>query len=615
MIEFTQVWYQRIGAWLKNVGQAYNNLPKAFQLVWVASPGGTLIMAGLALVGGLLPPLLAWVTKLIIDQVVALTTSGVDPWVGVRLMLPLLALEFFLLIVSIGSGQLRSLIERYLGAKLSLHINQLIINKTQTLDVSYFENAAYYDLLQNVRQETNQRTLDIIVQSLGLIQNAITLLAFIFLLIRFSPWLLLIIGGATLPSFAAQNKYGRLTFRLLNDQAPERRQMQYYEELLTVDRYVNEVKLFGLSQLVLRRYIDLFQQLFREDITLARKRSLISIGWGSLGLLSYYSTACWIVFRAIAGIITFGDAVLYLEVFRQTHHLLQNILNNLLSLYENSLFVNNISNYLALTPQITSPASPIPMPLTMQQGLEFRDVSFRYPGQTNWALRHINLTLHPGEKLALVGLNGAGKTTLVKLITRLYDPTEGQILLDGCPLDRYDLIEWRQKIGVIFQDFVRYHLTAAENVGIGQIANLDDQVRIVAAAKKGGADEFLADLPKGYGTMLGKWFEAGHELSIGQWQKVALSRAFMRDAEILILDEPTAALDAAQEYRIFQQFRQLTEGKMAILISHRFSTVRMADRIAVIEAGQVTEIGSHNELMAQNSTYAHLFNIQAQGYR
>jgi ATP-binding cassette subfamily B protein len=334
-----------------------------------------------------------------------------------------------------------------------------------------------------------------------------------------------------------------------------------------------------------------------------------------LASLSYYLSYAWIILRTIAGAITLGDMTKYLTVFRQSQGTFQALFFGLSELYENSLFMSNLYSFLDLEPQMPPSANLRPMPTTIRQGIEFRDVSFRYPGRKEWALHRVNLTLQPGEKLALVGGNGAGKTTLIKLLTRLYDPTEGQILLDGVDLRDYDLAEWRAKIGVIFQDFVRYHLSASENVGLGQIDKLADRERILEASRKGGADPVLTALPDGYDTVLGKWFKDGHDLSGGEWQKVALSRAFMRDAEVLVLDEPTSALDAEQEYQIFQRFRALTSGKIAVLISHRFSTVRMADRIAVIENGGISELGSHQELMAQNGTYAHLFNIQAQGYR
>jgi ATP-binding cassette subfamily B protein len=604
-------WRERLNDAIK----AYGNIPGAFRLVWESSPRATVVMALLTLVAALLPLAQAWAGKLIVDRVLALAQAGGDPWAGLEAALPLLALEFFLLLVSTVLNQVRSLAEHMLNARLNLHINALVIRKALALDLSYFEDADFYDKLQNARREADWRGLRIIMGVFGLIQSVITLLSFAALLLGFSPWLALILFGATIPSFLAQNKYAHLSFRMLSWRAPERRKMSYYEHLLTVDNSVKEVKLFGLGEPLLARYNEMFWKNFHEDEDLAKRRSMASVGWGLLATLSYYASYAWIVFRTIQRTITLGDMTLYLSVFRQSQSTFQGLFRGMTDLYENSLFMSNLFTFLTLEPQMPVAKQPKPMPEKLVQGIEFRDVSFKYPGRQQWALHHVNLTLRPGEKLALVGANGAGKTTLIKLLTRLYDPTEGQILVDGVDLREYDQADWRRKIGVIFQDFVRYHLSASENVGLGQIEALDDQARIIEAARKGGADPVLTALPAGYETMLGKWFKDGHDLSGGEWQKVALSRAFMRSAEVLVLDEPTAALDAEQEYQVFQRFRELTEGKIAVLISHRFSTVRMADRIAVIEGGQISELGSHAELMARDGTYASLFNIQAQGYR
>jgi ATP-binding cassette, subfamily B, bacterial len=591
---------------------AYGNIPKAFRLVWASSKGMTVVMVILTLGFALLPPAQAW----IVDQVVALIGSNSDPMAGLQLMLPLLGLEFGLIVLGAVGSQGRSLAEHVLNSKLNLHINSRIIRKALDLDLVYFEQAEFYDKLQNARREADWRALRIVTGSFGLIQSTITLISFALLLVRFSPWLTLILFGATLPSFVAQERFARLSFRMLSWRAPERRKMSYYEHLLTVDSYVKEIKLFGVGDNLLNRYSTLFQKFFREDMALGVKRSAASVGLGLLSSLSYYGAYAWIVFRTIGQTITLGDMTLYLSVFRQSQGTFAALFGGVAELYENSLFMSNLFAFLDLTPQMAPSADARPVPTRLKQGIEFRNVSFQYPGRQDYALRNVNLMIRPGEKIALVGANGAGKTTLIKLLTRLYDPTEGQILVDGIDLREYDLNGWRQKIGVIFQDFVRYHLTATENIGLGQVEAMEDQPRIIKAAEKGGADPVVRGLPEGYDTMLGKWFKDGHDLSGGEWQKVALSRAFMRDAELLVLDEPTAALDAEQEYQIFQRFRELTADKMAILISHRFSTVRMADRIAVIADGTIAELGSHEELMAiEGGTYQHLFNIQAQGYR
>jgi ATP-binding cassette subfamily B protein len=391
--------------------------------------------------------------------------------------------------------------------------------------------------------------------------------------------------------------------------------MMYLERLLTNSESAKEVKLFGLGEPLLRRYHDLFWKFYAEDTALAKRRSAISVGFGVLTSLSYYVAYAWIVFRTIIGAITLGSMTLYLTVFRQSQGTFQGMLQNMNALYESALFMSNLYGFLGLEPQMKTSGVPLKVPRPIARGIEFRNVSFRYPGRSEWALRNVSVAIGPGEKLALVGANGAGKTTFIKLLTRLYDPTEGQILLDGVDLREYDIDDLRLRIGVIFQDFVRYMMTAGENIGFGQIEALDDRPRIERAAEKGGADEVIATLPQGYDTMLGAWFERGRELSGGQWQKIALGRAFMRDAEVLVLDEPTSALDAEREYEIFQRFRRLTEGRIAILISHRFSTVRMADRIAVLEDGALIELGTHRELLEKDGVYARLFNMQAEGYR
>lgn len=601
--------------WKKQLKQSYGNLPRAFKLVWQASPKGAVVMALLALIVGLVPPAIAWTKKLIIDGVVSFVAAGIPAWKGIKILLPLLALIFGFQFVFNAGMQGRNLTEKHLRARLSLYINTLIMNKAMSLDLEHFEDSQFYDKLQNAQSEADQRALNVVVLCFQLLQTGMTFLAFLLLLVRFSPWLVMIFFFATVPSFGLQTHYGQLTFRLLSGQAPERRRLLYFKELLTVDRYAKEIKLFGIGGRFIRQYIDEFWPLFRADMKLAKKRSLISLMWGTVGVVGYLGAIAWIIYRAIDQTISFGEAVLYLEVFEQSHYLTQDMLRMFLQLYEHSLFVDNLFVFLGIEPKVQSGAHPQPLPTAIQSQIEFRDVSFRYPNQRAWVLRHINLSIRPGEKLALVGLNGAGKTTLIKLLTRLYDPTEGQILIDGIDLVQLDMDEWHKKIGVIFQDFVHYHLTAAENIGVGQVDALDDRERIIEAARKGGVHENLASLPGGYDTLLGKWFAGGQELSLGQWQKVALSRAFMRDAEILILDEPTASLDAEQEYHTFQHFRQLTEGKIAILISHRFSTVRMADRIAVISDGELTEMGSHEELIARQGLYAHLFSIQARGYQ
>ncbi|MFV9506170.1 MAG: ABC transporter ATP-binding protein [Oscillochloridaceae bacterium umkhey_bin13] len=598
----------------QEIRSAFRNVPKAFTLVWQASRPATLMMALITLISGLLPISQAWVAKLIVDEVVAAVTGSIAPMDALQATLPFLLIEFGLLTMGAILNQVRSLSEHILNARLGNTINTAIIRKSLTLDLHYFEDAEFYDKLQNARRESSWRAMSIIRTSFNLIENTITLISFAVGLLAFSPLIALILFGATIPSFIVQTHYSKLTFRMLTWRAPEFRRMNYFEHLLTVDSSAKEIKLFGLGEPLLERYQEQFWKIAHEDEALARRRSLISTFWGVLATASYYGAYAWIVWQTVSGVITIGAMTFYLTLFRQSQGTFQGIFFNTGQLFEAGLFLENLFGFLALRPQmITGEGRPIPRPI--RQGIEFRDVGFRYPDREEWALRHVNLTVLPGEKLALVGANGAGKTTLIKLLTRLYDPTEGQILLDGVDLREYDLTSLRQAIGVIFQDFVRYQVSAHENIGFGQIDELGNTPRVVAAAERGGADEVIDRLPQGYETILGRWFAKGAELSGGQWQKIALGRAFMRESEVLVLDEPTAALDAEREYEIFQRFRELTAGRIAFLISHRFSTVRMADRIVVIERGQLTELGTHQELLDLDGTYARLFNLQAEGYR
>jgi ATP-binding cassette subfamily B protein len=594
---------------------AARNILRAFRLVWDAHPPASMAMAACTVVGSLLPASQAWVAKLIVDAVVTAINDPLPAIDGLRSILPYLGIEFGLLVVQAGNTQARTLAEHVLHARLNLTINSRIIRKALSLDLSHFENAEYYDKLQNARREADWRGLRIVNGGFYLVQNILTLLSFSALLLRFSPWLALLLFVATLPAFIAQSQYAELSFRVLTWRAPEFRLLNYYERLLTDFDSVKEVKLFSLGEPLLGRYADLFWKFLREDQVIAQRRSLASLGWGLVATLTYYFSYAWIVLRAVDRAITLGDMTMYLSIFRGSQDEFEAIFYGLSELYENGLFMSNLFAFLELEPQMVQAAHPLPAPRPVRRGFEFRGVSFRYPGHEDWALRGVDLTLAPREKIALVGPNGAGKTTVVKLLTRLYDPVEGQILLDGVDLRDYDLVDLRRRIGVIFQDFVHYQLPAFENVGFGQIEALDDRARIIGAARKSGAHDLIESLPEGYETTLGRSFLHGRDLSGGEWQKIALARAFMRECDVLILDEPTAALDAENELRVFQQFRQLTEDRMAVIISHRFSTVRMADRIYVLENGHVTEEGTHQALLARNGMYARLFTLQAESYR
>ena len=606
MISLPEKWRQ--------LRQSFTHTPQAVRFVWRTNRWATVGLGLLTLGGALLPASQAWVGKLIVDGVVASIQTGQDAE-QVRKVFIYLLLELGLFLLSAAFNHGRRLIQQLIQLQLANRIRAEIIGKALTLDLAYFEDSDFYDRLQNARREGGYKPVELINDTFLIVQNSITLISFGLLMLRFSPWLVVVLLATSIPSFIAETRYSERGFRLLTRRAPETRQVNYLSRLLTEDTAVKEIKLFNLGGTLLNRYTTLFDKFFEEDKSLALRRASAGFGLGLIATLGFYGSYAWIVWYTVQGKISLGDMTLYLAIFRQGQSTFQSILSAVDNIYENNLFMANFFEFLCLEPlmKISGPKRKLSLPL--RGGIEFRDVGFRYPDSEEWALRGVNLNIRPGEKIALVGHNGAGKTTLIKLLSRLYDPTEGSILIDDIDIRDLDPLELQQRIGVIFQDFVRYHLPVRENIGFGQIDAMDDVERIAAAARKSGAQAVVEELPEGYETMLGRWFHDGHELSLGQWQKVALARAFMRDAEILVLDEPTASVDARAEYEIFQNFKALTEGKMAILISHRFSTVRMADRIAVIQEGRIAELGTHDELLSRAGTYAELFSMQAEGYR
>lgn len=596
--------------------EALRNTPEAFRLVWAADRFTTLENMTLTFVAAVLPATQAWVSKLIIDSIVTAIKQGGDFQVNLKIILPLVALEFFLVVLGSMVGQMRVLFNRILQSQVTNHINKLLINKALTLDLQFFENPLFYDTLQNARRQTDSNALKIVNSSLQMVQQIITLLSLILLLLSFSPWLPLIVFLSAIPVFLAQSQYAEREFRAVSARTADNRLTNYMEALLTGSDAVKEVKLFGLGQMLLERYMAFCVRFHKEDVVMAKKKTFSGLGWGLLSTLTYYGSFIWIIARTIAGTGTLGDMTMFLSIFRQTQNSIQTLLDSLSRLYESNLFMDNLMKFLKLQPLLVAPENGLAAPKPILKGFEFKNVSFRYPDSDVYVLKNINLTIVPGERLALVGLNGAGKTTLIKLLTRLYDPTEGQVLLDGVDLREYDLKSLYKNISVVFQDFIRYQFTVRENIGFGQLEALEDLEQIKHAAGHGGAAPFVEKLPKGYDTLLGKRWEKGQDLSGGQWQKIALSRAFMRDAEVMVLDEPTSALDAQAEFEVFQGFEELMEERISVLITHRFSNVRMVDRIVVLQAGQIIEIGSHSELMAlQDGTYKRLFSLQAEGYR
>jgi len=591
---------------------------QALGLVWTTSRHLTWVLGLLTLVAGVLPAAMAWVGALIIDAVV--TASGVYQATGEAVFSPvfnLVALEALIVAALAGAQRGISLSQSLLRAQLGQRVNVMILEKAITLELAQFEDSEFYDKLTRARREASSRPLSLVNRTFGLGQNLVSLVSYGVLLVQFSPWAVFVLIVAGLPSFIAETRFSGEAFTLFRWRSPDTRKQIYLETVLAREDNVKEVKLFGLGPLLLQRYRNIYQRLYARDRSLAVRRD----GWGFLlgliGTAALYGAYAWIAAFAVMSRITLGQMTMYLMLFRQGQSAVSAILSAIGGMYEDNLYLSTLYEYLDTPVRERNAAAgdKSPSRRVTDDGIRFQGVSFTYPGASEPALRDINLHIRPGESLALVGENGSGKTTLIKLLTRLYRPDCGRILLDGVDLEDWDEDVLRQRIGVIFQDFARYQFLVGENIGVGDVRFFGEEDRWREAAAKGMADEIIAGLPQGYETQLGKWFKGGQELSGGQWQKIALSRAFMRsEADILVLDEPTAAMDAAAEATIFEHFRKLTQNRIAILISHRFSTVRMAGQIVVIENGHIIERGSHDELMQLDGHYARLFSLQAAGY-
>jgi ATP-binding cassette subfamily B protein len=592
-------------------------------LVWRSSPGGTMALGVLTLLAAALPPLVAYVGKLIIDAVMAAHAAAPgaarDAAVArtVRFVLLELGAVGTIALLERALGLVRQLV----GSRLGIDVNVAILEKALQLDLRHFEDAEFYDKLTRARREASSRPLSLIQGNFQLLRNALTLAGYVALLVRFSGWMVAALLVATVPAFVAEARFSGAAFRLRNWRSPDARRLNYLEYVMANDEHAKEVKLFGLGPLLLGRYKRLAEQFYVEDKALATRRTVWAYLLSLLSTFVFYGCYALIVVATARGGLSLGDMTLYLAAFRQGQQSFQSILTAVGGMYEDSLYMSNLFEFLGI-PVAREPgaaageAASRPLaPTSPEDGIRFEGVGFRYPDAEGWALRGIDLVLPKGQSLALVGENGAGKTTFIKLLAGLYRPTEGRVLLDGKDLRDWNEAALRGRIGVIFQDFNQYQLLLRENVGFGSVEHLDDEVRTQRAVERGGARELVSGLTDGLDTQLGRWFKSGAELSGGQWQKVALARAFMREeADILILDEPTAALDAEAEHAVFERFRQLTAGRTAILISHRFPTVRMADRILVLEHGRIIEDGTHAGLLAAGARYAHLFRLQAAGY-
>jgi len=601
--------------------RATRHLPRLVRLVWQTHPGYSLTMVLLRAVRAVLPVAVLWVGKLIIDAVVTLVNAGGAPdRAGLEHLAVLVGIELGLAVLGEVLARCSSLVESLLGDLFANRTSVDLMRHAAELDLEQLEDAEIYDRLERARRQTVGR-IGLVTGLLASVQDLVTLVSLAVALTVYVPWLLLLLALAVVPSFLGESRFAALAYSLLYSWTAERRQLDYLRWVGASDTSAKEVKLFGLARFLVERYARLSTEFYEANRSLAVRRAIVASLLALVGTLGYYGAYATIIYltvtgyRSPAGPFTIGVLTFLAASFRQSRDLIQRTLMAASQLVEQSLYLDDLFSFLELEPRIRSAPGAVPVPQPIREGFVFEDVGFRYPGSERWAVRHLGFRLRPGERLALVGENGAGKTTLVKLLARLYDPSEGRILLDGRDLREYDVESLRQNVGVIFQDFFRYDMLLRENVAVGDIALIGVQPAIEAAARRSLADTVAARLTRGYDQMLGRRFEEGVDLSGGEWQKVALARAYLRDAQLLILDEPTAALDARAEYEVFQRFAELTGGRMAVLISHRFSTVRMADRILVLTRGEIVEQGSHEELLERAGLYAELFQLQAAGYR
>lgn len=601
---------------------ALRNLPPFLRQIWDTSPTLTLITLGLRLIRAFLPIATLYVGKLIIDEAVRLVATGVhfesigSAWHSGQLdtLMWLLVLEFGLAIGSDLLGRLVSYGDTLLSELFTNVTSVRLMEHAATLDLEDFEDPDLQDRLDRARRTTMSRA-NLMGQLFGQAQDAITVVSFAIGLLAYAPWLMVLLAVAMIPAFIGEAHFNAMGYSLNYAWTPERRQLEYVRQMGASVETAKEVKIFNLHRFLIERYRDLSEGLLRANRSLAQRRAFWGTVLAALGTLGYYVAYAYIAWRTVNGDFSIGDLTFLAGSFRRLRQLLEGLLIGFSQVAGQALYLDDLFSFFQIRPEIASRADAIAVPQPIAQGFVFENVGFRYPDAERWALRGLNFELHAGEVLALVGENGAGKTTLVKLLARLYEPDEGRILLDGRDLRDYDLDQLRANIGVIFQDFVRYHLTAGENIGVGRIDAMHDTARIQDAARRALADEVIQSLPKGYDQWVGRRFKDSVDLSGGQWQKIAIARAYMRDAQVMILDEPTAALDARSEFEVFQRFKELSHDRTAVLISHRFSSVRMADRILVLAEGRLEASGTHEELLAQGGRYAELFELQAAGYR
>jgi len=598
------------GSWRERI-TALRNIPPVLGIVWRSGPLVVTLGLILRLLTALLPIALLWVAKLIIDSIVHTVTArlAVEP----RLWW-LVAAEFGLAVFAGILARLTDYFDSLLADKYMHHVSIEVMRHASELDLIAYEDPVFYDRLERARVQATDRLG--MIQSIGrLVQQVITTVSLSISILVFSPWLLLLLVVGVIPAFLGESHFALLGYAKNFRQTPIRRQLDYLRVLGGSREAAKELKLFGLRKFLLDRFTRLSDQIYDENVSLARKRLIAGAGLSIIGTAGYYAAYVLVVWRTVTGALTIGTLTFLSGAILQASSNIQQIFSTLSSIADQALFLTDLLAFFQMQPTIQSKPNALPAPRPIRRGFEFRNVSFRYPGSSRLVLENLNLELRPAERVALIGENGQGKTTIVKLMTRLYDPVEGQVMLDGVDLREYDLDDLYREIGVIFQDFMRYEMTARENIAVGRIESAENSSLLFSAAQKSMADDVIQRLPAAYDQMLGRRFDGGVDLSGGEWQKVALARAYLRDAQVLILDEPTAALDARSEYEVFRRFAELTAGKMALFISHRFSTVRMADRIIVLDDGKVVEDGTHDELCRLGGRYSEMFELQAASYR
>ena len=599
---------------IKNKLQVALRFIPALRLVWQSSPGWTIARLVLVVFQGLLPLAIIYLAKLIIDTVtVGLQAS--DPDAVFERVLPLIILAGAVTIFNSLCQSLTELVNTAHAQQVTDYMQGIIHVKSVEADLEYYENAKYHDALQRAQQEAPYRPPQILNRLAQASQNAISLVAMVGLLVSLHWGIIGLLLVATIPAVLVRMKYSRIMYTWQRRRTQLERESMYLGWMLTNEQFAKEVRLFDLGYWFGEEYKQIRQQLYREKLSLSTKRSLAFFLSQAFAGILIFSVFAYIIYQTVRGVLLLGDLVLYYQALQRGQNNLRLTLNNLSGLYEDNLFLANLYEFLDLKPRIKESEQPKPLPAKFEQGIAFNNVSFQYADSARQALKNINLTIKPGETIALVGENGSGKTTLIKLLCRLYDPTSGNITIDGMDLRLFEIAELRRQVSVIFQDYAKYHFSAEENIRLGNIEVKPKDANILSAAMRSGAHEVITKLPQGYDTVLGKLFDRGEELSIGQWQKVALARAFLRDSQVIVLDEPTSAMDPKAEYEIFKKFRELIKDQSAILITHRLSTVKMADRIYVMDNGSIVESGTHDELMQLQQSYAHLFETQAQNYR